>query len=71
MSPESNVLKKNNKIKNGSLEYDARSVFQSFRFRHSAILADSSDWKLMGRELKFVCYCGVFLWTIHIITILI
>jgi hypothetical protein len=50
---------------------DDRSVFQSTRFRRSSILVDTNNWKFVGGEFRFVLYCGIILWTIHIVSTLV
>ena len=50
---------------------DGGPVPQSNGIRHSSILVDTSNWKFVESEFRFVLCCGVVLWAIHIISNLI
>ena len=53
------------------IEHDARTIFQPVRVRHRSVLANSNDWKFMGREFRFVLCCGIVLWVIHLLSMVI
>ena len=43
------------------------SVLQSFWVRCRSILPDITDGKFMESELRYVLYCGIFFWMLHIL----
>ena len=43
-------------------------VFQSIWFRCRSIFPDITDRKFMESELRFVLYCGTFLWIIYLLS---
>ena len=43
-------------------------VFQSIWFRCRSIFPDITDRKFMESELRFVLYCGTFLWVIYLLS---
>jgi len=60
---------KNKNIKPiGNMGYDDSPVFQSTGFRRSSILVNIGNWKFVEGECRFVLYCGLVLWTIHLIS---
>ncbi len=48
--------------------HDDSAIFQSVWVRRNPDVVDSSDWKLVTREFRYVLYCGLFLWAIHFIS---
>lgn len=52
-----------------NMVHDTRPIFQSVWIRHSTVLADSDDWKSMGRQFRFVLCSGTVLWIIHAISL--
>jgi hypothetical protein len=61
-------LEKDPTEQHGNMEHDGSSLLQSVRFRHSSVLADSSNWEFMAREFRFVLYSGSILWIIHLLS---
>jgi hypothetical protein len=47
--------------------FDAGLIFQSFWFRCRSIFPNSTDGKFMESELRFVLYCGIFLWSLYLL----
>ena len=43
-------------------------VFQSIWVRCRSIFPDITDRKFMESELRFVLYCGTFLWIIYLLS---
>jgi hypothetical protein len=43
-------------------------VFQSIWVRCRSIFPDITDRKFMESELRFVLYCGTFLWVIYLLS---
>lgn len=68
MEGESKNLENNPDRQSSDLEHDVSPILQSIRLRHSSVLADPADWQLMGREFRFVLYCGIVLWTFHVLS---
>ncbi len=56
---------------NGNMVDDGGPVLQSDGVRHSSILVDTSNWKFVEREFRFVFYCSIVLWAIHFISTII
>jgi|SaaInl0LU_22_DNA_1037365.scaffolds.fasta_scaffold19672_2 hypothetical protein len=54
--------------KSGNMEHDDSSIFQPSWVRRNTILADDSNWKSLARQFRYVCYGGIILWTIHLIS---
>jgi hypothetical protein len=50
---------------------DGGAVLQSDGIRHRSILVDTSNWKFVESELRFVLYCSIVLWAIHFISTII
>jgi hypothetical protein len=48
--------------------FNARTIFQSFWIRCRSIFPDITDRKFMESELRFVLYCGGFLWIVYILS---
>ena len=48
--------------------FNARTIFQSFWIRCRSIFPDITDRKFMESELRFVLYCGTFLWIIYLLS---
>jgi len=48
--------------------FNASSVFQSFWIRCRSIFPNTLDRKFMESELRFVLYCGTFLWIVYILS---
>lgn len=47
--------------------FDVSPILQSFWVRCRTIFPDSTDGKFMESELRFVLYCGVFLWSLYLL----
>ena len=43
-------------------------VFQSFWIRCRAVFPNITDRKFMESELRFVLYCGAFLWIVYLLS---
>jgi hypothetical protein len=43
------------------------SILQSFWFRCRSVFPNSTDGKFMESELRFVLYCGILFWFIHLL----
>jgi len=71
MDGDSEKYKHKNLKSIGSMDNDDCPVFQSNGLRHSPILVDTGNWKFVGSEFRFVLYCGIILWTIHLVSTLI
>ena len=71
MEGESKNLENNSDRQSSDLEHDAGPILQPVRFRYSSVLADPTDWKFMGREFRFVLYCGIVLWTFHVLSMVV
>jgi hypothetical protein len=56
------------KRKPSNVLHDDSAIFQSVWIRRNSDMVDSSDWKSVVREFRYVLYCGIVLWTIHIIS---
>jgi len=65
---EGESSKKNKKTGPRNLEHDDSSILQSTGVRRSPILVDTSNWKFVESEFRFVLYSGVVLWIIHFIS---
>ena len=46
---------------------DVGTVLQSFWVRCRSIFPAATDRKFMESELRFVLYCGLFFWFIHLL----
>ena len=44
------------------------SIFQSIRIRCRTIFSNIMDRKFMESELRFVLYCGTFLWIVYLLS---
>ena len=44
------------------------TIFQSFWIRHNSILACMQDRKFVACESRVVCYSGIFLWAIYLLS---
>lgn len=55
------------KKKTGNMDDDASSIFQSSWVRYNTVLDNTSDWKSLVRQFRYVFYCGALLWVIHAI----
>jgi hypothetical protein len=69
---DSKTHKKNNKKRtSNSLSkrhvFDVGSILQSFWVRCRTIFPNSTDGKFMEGELRFVLYCGMFLWSLYLL----
>lgn len=51
-----------------SLEHDDSTIFQPSWVRYNSILVDRDDWKSLVRQSRYVFYCGLILWTIHLVS---
>lgn len=71
MDGDSEKHRNKNNGQNGDLVNDGGPVFQSTGIRHSSVLVDTSNWKFVESELRFVLCCGAILWIIHFISSLI
>ena len=43
------------------------SILQSFWIRCRTVFPNSTDGKFMEGELRFVLYCGIFLWSLYLL----
>jgi len=50
---------------------DDSVVFQPSWVRHNTTLVDVNHWKSLVRQFRYVFYCGVILWTIHAISLVV
>jgi hypothetical protein len=48
--------------------FNARPILQSFWIRCRAVFPNITNRKFMERELRFVLYCGTFLWIIYLLS---
>ena len=64
-----NKIKKKRTSNSLSKRYvpDVSSVLQSFWIRCRTIFPNSTDGKFMESELRFVLYCGIFLWSLYLL----
>ena len=46
---------------------NASSILQSFWIRCRSIFPNTTDRKFMESELRFVLYCGILFWLIHLL----
>jgi hypothetical protein len=69
MEGESNRKKKHIDAESSDVEHDDRSILQSVRIRRDSVLVDTSHWKFMESELRFVLLSGTILWLIHIVSL--
>ena len=73
MDPDSDKNnKKTKKTRTSSPVYkrfvpDAGTILQSFWVRCRSVFPNITDGKFMESELRFVLYCGIFLWLIHLL----
>jgi len=58
----------NSKRKSVSNIFNVGSVLQSVWIRCRSIFPNTLDRKFMESELRFVLYCGAFLWFIYILS---
>ena len=42
-------------------------VFQSFWVRCRSVFPNTTDGKFMESELRYVLYCGIFFWMLHLL----
>lgn len=61
-------LEKDFTEQHSNLVHDDSSVFQSVRFRHSSVLADSSNWEFVASEFRFVLCSGAILWLLYLLS---
>jgi len=47
--------------------FDVSTILQSFWVRCRTIFPNSTDGKFMESELRFVLYCGIFLWSLYLL----
>ena len=69
MDGDSTNLEKNTNWESGDSLYDDRTVLQPVRFRRGPVLANRNDWDVMESELRLVLFSGVFLWTVHLLSL--
>jgi len=48
--------------------FNAGIVFQSFWVRCRSVFPNITDRKFMESELRFVLYCGAFLWIVYLLS---
>jgi hypothetical protein len=65
---EGESKRKGKKTGPSNLEHDDSSILQPSRFRRGSVLVDSSNWKFVESEFRFVLYSGAILWIIHFIS---
>ena len=58
--------KQNNAIQRHGI--DVGTVLQSFWVRCRTIFPAATDRKFMESELRFVLYCGIFLWIVYLLS---
>ena len=58
----------NSKRKSVSNIFNAGPVLQSFWIRCRSIFPNTLDRKFMESELRFVLYCGTFLWIVYLLS---
>ena len=46
---------------------DVSSFLQSFWLRCRSVFPNTTDGKFMESELRFVLYCGIIFWLIHLL----
>jgi len=51
------------------MDYDDSAIFQSSWIRRNPVLVDRDDWKPMASQFRYVFYCGIILWSIHLISL--
>lgn len=56
------------KEQTSGLEHDDSTIFQPSWVRYNSILVDRDDWKSLVRQSRYVFYCGLILWTIHLVS---
>ena len=66
-------LKNKNMAKNVSKQsfsniFNVGIIFQSIWIRCRSVFPDITDRKFMESELRFVLYCGTFLWIIYLLS---
>ena len=68
---EADSCEYNEKTKKPSInmEHDDSPIFQSAWVRRNTVLADPDDWKSLVRQFRYVFYCGVILWAVHVISL--
>ena len=69
MDGDSRNLEKNAIGQSSDLEHDGCSIFQSIRVRHSSVLANPSNWDFVASECRVVLYCGIFLWSLYLLSL--
>ena len=47
--------------------FNVGSFLQSFWVRCRSVFPNITDGKFMESELRFVLYCGIFLWLVHLL----
>jgi len=47
--------------------FDASLIFQSLWFRCRSVFPNITDRKFMESELRFVLYCGILFWALHLL----
>jgi hypothetical protein len=62
-----NIAKKQKDDAIQRLELVPSSFLQSFWVRCRSIFPDITDRKFMESELRYVLYCGIFLWILHLL----
>ncbi len=62
-----NIAKKQKDDAIQRLELVPSSFLQSFWVRCRSIFPDITDRKFMESELRYVLYCGIFFWMLHIL----
>jgi hypothetical protein len=63
-------IEKNKKQTSNRIDDDG-VVFQSTWIRHNTTLVNPSNWESLVRQFRYVFYCGVVLWIIHVISLVI
>jgi len=62
-----NITKKQKDDDIQRLEFIPSSFFQSLWIRCRSILPNITDGKFMESELRYVLYCGFFLWIVYLL----
>ena len=62
-----NIAKKQKDNVVQRLEFIPSSFLQSFWIRCRSILPNITDGKFMESELRYVLYCGIIFWMLHLL----
>lgn len=71
MDGDSEKIRNKNNGQDCDMVDDGGAVLQSDGIRHRSVLVDTSNWKFVESELRFVLYSSIVLWAIHFISTII